>query len=329
MSKTARLLATLRATLLRAIPSALGVVILSFFLTKLVPGDAADVFAGEAGSATAEGLAAMRARMGLDQPLITQLGDYLDRLAHFSLGWSLRYDMPVSQLILQRLPNTLMLMAAGLAIALVVGISMGFVMASYRGRWPDRILSAISLLLYSAPGFWVGLMLITLFSVKLGWLPSGGAETIGADDGGFGAFADRLGHLALPSASLALFYVAIYARLTRVAMIEVGQEDHVRTALAKGLSPTTVALRHVLRNALLPVSTVAGMHAGAMLGGAVVVEMVYSWPGLGRLAYEAVMGRDFPVLLGILLLSSLLVIIMNAAVDLLHAALDPRIGAAA
>jgi len=329
MSKTARLLATLRATLLRAIPSALGVVILSFFLTKLVPGDAADVLAGEAGSATAEGLAAMRARMGLDQPLITQLGDYLDRLAHFSLGWSLRYDMPVSQLILQRLPNTLMLMAAGLAIALVVGISMGFVMASYRGRWPDRILSAISLLLYSAPGFWVGLMLITLFSVKLGWLPSGGAETIGADDGGFGAFADRLGHLALPSASLALFYVAIYARLTRVAMIEVGQEDHVRTALAKGLSPTTVALRHVLRNALLPVSTVAGMHAGAMLGGAVVVEMVYSWPGLGRLAYEAVMGRDFPVLLGILLLSSLLVIIMNAAVDLLHAALDPRIGAAA
>lgn len=329
MSKTARLLATLRATLLRAIPSALGVVILSFFLTKLVPGDAADVLAGEAGSATAEGLAAMRARMGLDQPLITQLGDYLDRLAHFSLGWSLRYDMPVSQLILQRLPNTLMLMAAGLAIALVVGIAMGFVMASYRGRWPDRILSAISLLLYSAPGFWVGLMLITLFSVKLGWLPSGGAETIGADDGGFGAFADRLGHLALPSVSLALFYVAIYARLTRVAMIEVGQEDHVRTALAKGLSPTTVALRHVLRNALLPVSTVAGMHAGAMLGGAVVVEMVYSWPGLGRLAYEAVMGRDFPVLLGILLLSSLLVIIMNAAVDLLHAALDPRIGAAA
>jgi peptide/nickel transport system permease protein len=326
MSKTARLLATLRGTLLRAVPSALGVVILSFFLTKLVPGDAADVLAGEAGSATAEGLAAMRARMGLDQSLITQLGVYLDRLAHLSLGWSLRYDMPVSQLIWQRLPNTLLLMAAGLVIALTAGIAMGFVMALYRGRWPDRILSVLSLLLYSAPGFWIGLMLITLFSVKLGWLPSGGAETIGGESNGLG---DRIRYLALPSVSLALFYVAIYARLTRVAMIEVGQEDHVRTALAKGLSPFTVALRHVLRNALLPVTTVAGMHAGAMLGGAVVVEMVYSWPGLGRLAYEAVMGRDFPVLLGILLLSSFLVIVVNAAVDVLHAALDPRIGAVA
>ena len=326
MARERRLLATLRRTLLRAVPTALGVVILSFFLTRLVPGDAADVLAGESGSATAEGLAAMRAHMGLDQPLLVQLGTYLDRLAHLSLGWSLRYNMPVSTLVMQRLPNTLMLMTAGLTIALTLGITMGFLMAFYRGRWPDRILSGLSLLLYSAPGFWIGLMLIILFSVKLGWLPSGGAETIGSDATGFAAIGDRLRYLVLPSFSLALFYVAIYARLTRVAMIEVSHQDHVRTALAKGLSPRAVALRHVLRNALLPVTTVAGIHAGAMLGGAVVVEMVYSWPGLGRLAYEAVMGRDFPVLLGILLLSSFLVIIVNAGIDLLHAALDPRIG---
>lgn len=329
MSGSTRIFGTVRRTLQRAVPTALGVVVLSFFLTRLVPGDAADVLSGEAGAATAQGMAAMRARMGLDQSVFAQFTAYLGHLAHFSLGWSLRYDMPVSTLILQRLPNTLLLMASGLIVALLVGIAMGFAMAIYRGRWPDRFLSAVSLLLYSAPGFWIGLMLIVLFSVKLGWLPSGGAETIGSDATGPGAIVERLRYLVLPASSLALFYVAIYARLTRVAMIEVSREDYVRTALAKGLNPHTVALRHILRNALLPVTTVAGIHAGAMLGGAVVIEMVYSWPGLGRLAYEAVMGRDFPVLLGILLLSSFLVILVNAAVDLLQAALDPRVGASA
>lgn len=322
-----RLLATLRRTAARAIPTAAGVVVLSFFLTRLIPGDAADVLSGEAGSATAQGTAALRRHMGLDQPLPAQFGAYLGRLAHGSLGRSLRYDMPVARLIAERLPNTLLLMAAGLAIALPLGIAAGFVMASWRGRWPDRVLSAASLLLYSAPGFWVGLLLIVLFSVTLGWLPSGGAETMASSATGLAALGERLGHLVLPAASLALFYVAVYARLTRVAMLEVAHEDHVRTAHAKGLSRRAVAVGHVLRNALVPVTTVAGMHLGGMLGGAVVIETVYGWPGLGRLAMDAVTGRDFPVLLGILLLSSFLVILANAAIDLLHAALDPRVGA--
>ncbi|MEW6644877.1 MAG: ABC transporter permease [Pseudomonadota bacterium] len=325
MPNAGRLAKTFRRTALQAIPTIFGIVVLNFLLLQLAPGDAADVLAGESGSATVETVAALKARFGLDQPALIQLLAYLDHLAHFSLGFSPRYNLPVAQIIGQRLPGTLLLMLSALIIAIALGVVLGVVMSSFAGRWPDRIISVIAILFYSIPGFWIGLMLIVLFSVKLGWLPSGGAETIGAGLSGFGAVLDRLRYMILPATSLALFYVAIYARLTRATMLEANTQDYVRTAAAKGLSPLTVTVRHVLRNALLPITTFAGLHFGGLLGGAVVVETVYSWPGLGRLAFEAVMSRDFSVLLGILLLSSLLVIIVNAAVDLLQAWLDPRI----
>ncbi|MDB5712925.1 MAG: Binding-protein-dependent transport system inner rane component [Sphingomonadales bacterium] len=315
-------------TALHAVPTALGIVILSFFLLRLAPGDAVDVLAGEAGSSTAEGMAQMRSQMGLDQSVYAQLLSYLNNLAHGSLGWSVRYNMPVMQMIGDRLPGTLILTASALAIALVLGIALGVTMAAFEGKLPDRLLSIISLVFYSLPAFWIGLMLIVLFSIKLGWLPSGGSGTIGTSATGIALLLDKARYMILPATSLALFYVAIYARLTRVSMIDVKAQDYVRTARAKGLSGRTVILRHILRNALLPVTTVAGMHVGGMLGGAVVIETVYGWPGLGRLAYESVMGRDFAVLLGILLFSSLLVIAANAAVDLLHGFLDPRVGSA-
>lgn len=327
MSALARTARSLRRTLLQAIPTVLGIIILNFFLLQLAPGDAADVMAGEAGSATEESMAALRARFGLDNPVLVQLGDYLNNLAHFSLGFSPRYGMPVLDLIGQRLPGTLTLMAMALAIAILIGLALGSIMSFFAGRLPDRVLSILALLFYSVPGFWTGLMLIVLFSVTLGWLPSGGAGTIGAMYPNWWVAAlDKARYMVLPATSLALFYVAIYARLTRAAMLEVRSQDFVRTAYAKGLSPVAVTLRHTLRNALIPITTMAGMHIGGMLGGAVVVETVYSWPGLGRLAFEAVMGRDYTVLLGILLLSSLLVIFANAIVDLLHTWLDPRIG---
>ncbi|MER8975475.1 MULTISPECIES: ABC transporter permease [unclassified Mesorhizobium] len=326
MSTLTRIGRTFRRTAIQAVPTVLGIVILNFFLMQLAPGDAADVMAGEAGSATVETMAALRQRFGLDNPLLVQLFNYLYNLAHFSLGFSPRYGMPVADLIGQRLPGTLVLMAVALAVAIVLGLALGSVMAVFAGRLPDRVLSVISLLFYSIPGFWIGLMLIVLFSVKLGWLPSGGSGTIGSNLTGLAGLWDRARYMILPALSLALFYVAIYARLTRAAMLEVQSQDYVRTAAAKGLPPAIITIRHVLRNALIPITTMAGMHVGGMLGGAVVVETVYSWPGLGRLAFEAVMGRDFTVLLGILLLSSLLVIIANATVDLLHAWLDPRIG---
>jgi len=322
-----RIARTIRRTVIQAVPTMLGIVILNFFLLKLAPGDAADVMAAEAGSATVESMAALRSRFGLDNPILVQLVDYLNNLAHFSLGFSPRYGMPVADLIGQRLPGTLMLMLAALAIAITVGLILGSLMATFAGRIPDRLISIVSLLFYSIPGFWIGLMLILFFSVKLGWLPSGGDSTIGSRLTGLPALLDRARYMILPATSLSLFYLAIYARLTRASMLEVKSQDFVRTARAKGVSPFFVTTRHVLRNALIPITTMAGMHFGGMLGGAVVVETVYSWPGLGRLAFEAVMARDFSVLLGILLLSSFLVIVANAAVDLLQAWLDPRIGA--
>lgn len=327
MQTLRRILGSLRRALQHAIPTVLGIVILNFLLLQLVPGDAADVLAGESGSATAETMAMMRSHFGLDLPLWHQLLNYLNHLAHFSLGDSPRFNMPVMDLIWSRLPNTLLLMAAALVIAVVLGLLCGVVMATWAGKWPDRVLTVLSLLLYSTPGFWIGLMAVVLFSVHLGWLPSDGNMTIGAALTGWEWLRDRLSHALLPALALASVFIAIYARLTRAAMLEVQTQDFVRTAEAKGLHPFTIQLRHVLRNALIPVTTVAGIHLGNLMGGAVVIETVFSWPGLGRLALEAVQGRDYAVSLGVLLLSSFMVIFANLLVDLLHVWLDPRIKA--
>jgi peptide/nickel transport system permease protein len=312
---------------LRALPCALGIVILGFFLLQLAPGDAVDVLTGEAGGATQETTQALRHHFGLDQPVLHQLASYLIGLAHGDLGWSARFNVPVTQLILQRLPGSLLLASSALLVSLAVGVVLGALMAAREGGLLDRLFSLAALLLYSLPSFWISLMLIVVFSIYLGWLPSGGSQTIGGPEGGLAGALDHLRYMVLPVLSLSLFYIAIYARLVRVAMIEAKAQDYVRTARAKGLSERRVLIRHVLRNALLPLTTVAGAHVGGMLSGGVVVETVYGWPGLGRLAFESVMGRDFRVLLGILLLSSLLVIVANTLVDILHGLLDPRVGA--
>ena len=323
-----RILTTLRRTAIHAGPTVLGIIVLDFLLLQLMPGDAADVIASESGVATAETMAALRERFGLDQPVLTQLMNFLGHLVQFDLGFSPRYNMSVLDMIMTRLPSTVLLMATALSLALLLGIIIGSVMAAWAGRWPDRVLSVVVLLFYSMPGFWVGLMAIVLFSVELGWLPSDGSMTIGANLTGFAFLSDRLEHLILPALALASFFVAVYARLVRASMLEVQRQDFMRTAQAKGLHPFFIQLHHALRNALIPVTTVAGMHLGNLLGGAVVVETLFGWPGMGRLALEAVLARDFSVLLGVLLLSSLLVIIANVVIDLLHAWLDPRIGAA-
>ena len=327
MTSFQRILATLRRNAVAAVPTILAIVVLNFFLLRLTPGDAADVLAGESGAATEELMRQLRARFGLDLPVLIQLKNYLLGLAQGSLGFSPRYNMPVTDLILQRLPVTVALMASALVVAFVVGVTAGYVMALCAGRWPDRVLSVVALLLYSLPGFWIGLMLIVAFSVKLGWLPSGGSETIASGLTGVDLLLDRLRHLVLPATTLALFYVAIYARLTRASVLEVSELDFVRTARAKGVGGAGLALRHILRNALIPVTTMAGIHVGGVLGGAVVVETVFTWPGMGRLAFEAVQRRDFAVLLGVLFLSSIVVIVVNMLVDLLQAWLDPRIEA--
>ena len=321
------LVRTAGRALLHALPTVAGVILLSFFLMQAIPGDAADVIAAESGSATAESMAATRKHFGLDLPMLQQLGNYLHHLARLDLGLSPRYNTPVVDLIASRLGNTALLMSTALGTALLAGLALGTVMASFVGRWPDRLLSLAALLLYSTPGFWLGLMAIILLSVQLGWLPPGGVGTLGGDERGLAHVLDVARHLVLPTLALAGFYVAIFARLTRASMLEVSRQDFVRTARAKGLAPLPVTLRHILRNALMPVLTVAGLNFGTLLGGAVVVETVFSWPGLGRLAYESVMARDYVVLMGILILSSLLVIIANIVVDLAQTALDPRVRA--
>ncbi len=316
---------TVRRTVVSAIPTVVGVLALDFLLLQLLPGDAADVLAGQSGGGTAETMAALRSRFGLDQPVLRQLLFYLWNLAHLDLGSSARFGLPVSTLVAERLPNTVLLMLTALGLALLMGLAFGWTMAACAGRWPDRMLQVVVLLCYSTPGFWVGLMAIVLFSVKLGWLPGNGSESVGADLHGLPWLLDRARYLVLPAGSLALFYVAVYARLIRSSLLEVRRLDFMRAAAAKGLSPLALVWRHALPNALIPVTTVAGLHVGNLLGGAVVVETVFGWPGMGRLALEAVIGRDYGLLMGVLLLSSLLVIAANAAIDLLQAWLDPRI----
>ena len=328
MSSTpSRLRGVLRKALWQALPTIIGIVIVIFLLLQLLPGDAVDVIAAEAGAATQETMERLRAHFGLDVSVAQQLWNYLNNLLHFNLGNSPRHNMPVTTLIGMRVGNTLVLMASALGLAFVMGVFLGAIMAFRAGKWPDRVLSVLVLILYSTPSFWLGLMAIVLFSVKLGWFPTGGSMTIGAGLTGWAYFVDLIRHLTLPAIAMAGFFIAIFSRLTRSSMLEVSRQDFVRTAQAKGVGPIALTLRHVLRNALIPVTTVAGMHFGTLLGGAVVIEVVFSWPGLGRLALESVLARDYSVLMGILFFSSLMVIVMNVLVDLLHAWLDPRIQA--
>ncbi len=327
MAERLRMFRLARRTLWQAIPTVFGILLLNFLLLRLIPGDAVDVLASESGGATEATLAQWRSHFGLDLGLGQQLLAYLSHLAHLDLGLSPRFNLPVSQLVFDRLPNTLLLMVSALLLALALGIAAGVVMASKVGRWPDRALSLTVLLLYSTPGFWIGLMAVVLFSVTLGWLPSDGIETLGMDLHGVDWLLDRVRHAILPVLTLATFYIALYARLTRASMLEVQRQDFVRTAKAKGLHPVRVAVRHVLRNALLPVTTMAGLHFAALLGGAAVTETLFGWPGLGRLTLDAVLSRDYNLLLGILLLSSILVVVVNVAMDLLQAWLDPRVQA--
>ena len=321
-SQAARMVAR---RLLKALPLLLAVVVFNFILLKLAPGDAAEVLAGESGASTPEYLAELRARFGLDRPFHIQLGNYVWKLAQLDLGYSFRHNQSVLQLILGRLPATLLLMASGLLVAVTLGGWLGVMASRKVNSLRDNLISLFAMLAFATPVFWMGLMMIVLFSVHLGWLPSGGMESIGAGHQGLARVLDVARHMIMPVATLSLFYVAVYTRIMRASMLEVFNQDYVTTARAKGLSEQRITLRHVLRNALLPVVTLVGVQIGGMLGGSVLVETVFSWPGLGRLAFEAVFQHDLNLLLGILLLCSFVVILANIAVDLAYTWLDPRI----
>lgn len=297
----------------------------NFFLLKLVPGDLVDVIASENSGITPEHVAQLREAYGLDRGLLSQLAYYLGSLARLDLGWSFRYGEPVADLILGRLPATLALVGTGLAVSVALGVLLGTLAARRPHGLVDTLLSSLATAGYSAPMFWTALMLIVGFGVHLEWFPIGGLRDVGAGHQGFALWLDYARHLVLPVATVAIYYVAIYARLSRASMIETLQEDYIRTARAKGNGEGRVVLRHALRNAILPVVTMLGLQSSALLGGSIVVETVFAWPGLGQLSFEAIASRDVNLLLGILLLSAALVALLNIVVDALYGVLDPRV----
>ena len=311
--------------LVQAIPIVLAIVVLNFFLLQLAEGDAVDVLAGEAGSATPEYMAELRAKFGLDQPLPVQLAVYLKNVVMLDLGYSFRHEMPVSQLIVDRLLPTALLMFSTILLAVGFGIVLGLVAAIGLNTWRDTAISFFALLTYATPLFWVGLMLIVVFSLNLGWFPTSGMENFAMFYEGWDRVWDIAHHLVLPTITLSLFYLALYTRLMRASMLEQAGQDYVTTARAKGVTERRIMFVHVLRNALLPVVTMAGVQVGALIGGSVIVESVFAWPGLGMLAFEALFSRDLNLLLGIFLLSALLVVAVNLIVDIIYSSLDPRI----
>jgi peptide/nickel transport system permease protein len=321
----ARLLRYVVRRLLQAIPVILGVVILNFLLLQLAPGDAATVLAGEAGGAPAEYIQALRQRFGLDQPVLVQLGLYIKNILFLDLGYSFRNASPVLPLIMARLWPTLLLMGTTLLLSVGIGVLLGLLAAIWVRTWKDHVISVAAIIAYAMPLFWIGLMLILVFSVKLGWLPTSGMEDAAAFYEGWERVIDIAKHLVLPSITLSLFYMALYARLMRATMLEQHGLDYVTTARAKGLTEKQITVRHMVRNALLPVVTVAGVQVGGLLGGSVVTEAVFAWPGLGQLAFQSLFARDLNLLLGIFFISSCLVVAVNILVDIVYLMLDPRI----
>jgi len=324
-SRRGAALRLLRRRLAQAVPLMLGVVVINFVLIHLAPGSFLELMTAENQVSDPATVELLRKTYGMEDPLWLQLVKYIWALLHLDFGFSYRQNMPVIDAIAINLPATLLLMISSIALAFAVGVAAG-VVASVKVRtfW-DSLVSVAAMFFFAAPSFWLGIMMIVLFAVKLGWMPVGGMATIGGATGGIGVVLDILHHLILPTLALGLFYAAIYARVMRSSMLEVSQLDFVRTARAKGLSRNQVTLHHVLRNALLPVVTILGVQMGTVLAGSVVIESVLSWPGVGSLLFDSVSSRNYPVVLGIMVLGSLVVIAANIAVDLLYMWLDPRI----
>ena len=319
----------LKATLTRvlyAIVLLIAVLVLNFSMLHLAPGDVADTIAQSSGGADAEILAQIRKDYGLDQPFLTQLGSYIGRVVQFDLGYSFFYNLPVTQLIMERLPATLLLVISAQLLALVVGVVLGVISARNPNGITSHFVTGLALFGYSAPVFWTGILLLIAFSLNIPIFPSSGMRDVTLSGGFFAHAFDVLRHLFLPMIALCSVYLALYSRLCRSSMLEVLGSDYIRTAKAKGLSGTQVVYKHALKNALSPVITLAGLQFSAVISGAVLVEAVFSWPGLGTLAFQSIIARDTPTILGILFFSALVVIIGNLITDMVLRLIDPRVG---
>jgi peptide/nickel transport system permease protein len=310
--------------LLQAVPLVLGVIAVNFLLISFAPGDPVTALLGEY-PAPPEYVAQLRREFGLDRPAPARLALYAWNILRGNLGFSFAYRLPVVTLVAERMGNTFLLMATALTLAAVVGVGLGVAAARRPGSGLDAASTGVSLAGFSIPDFWLSQLLVLLFAVALGWLPAQGIRSVREEYAGLAAAADLARHLVLPATALSFRYMALIARLTRASMIEAMSQDFILAARARGVPERRVLVQHGLRNAALPVVTVIGYNFAFVLAGSALVETVFGWPGVGRLLYDAILQRDTPVLLGILLMVSVTVVVVNLLVDLVYAVLDPRV----
>ena len=284
--------------------------ILVTLLIHIVPGDPVQIMFAQSQGSTPEQIEQVRKNLGLDQPIYIQYFNYIDQLSKGDLGKTIRGGQPVLEVIFQRLPNTILLAVSAMVIALSLGVPLGFLAAYNRGTISDTLIMILAISGISMPHFWLGLILLFIFAVDLGWLPVSGSGLL---------------NLVLPALTLGISNAAIFARLTRTSMIEILQQDFVITALAKGLPKKYVLRKHVLRAGLIPLVTMMGMQFAFMMGGAIVVENIFSWNGVGRMAVEAIFQRDYPIIQGFILTFSIIVVFVTISLDIIYAFIDPRI----
>ncbi|RZL96003.1 MAG: ABC transporter permease [Variovorax sp.] len=313
--------------LLQGLALVLAVVVLNFVLVHAAPGDPVETIAGASGGMSPELMAQLRAQYGLDKSMPVQLGVYLGKVLQGDLGYSYFFNLPVTSMIAERVPATLLLVLSSVLLAFTVGTALGVLSSRKPNGMLSQFITVLSMVGFAAPVFWVGIMLVILFASIVPILPVAGMRSIDSTGGGLKDVLDVLHHLVLPTVTLGLVYLAQYSRLSRSSMLDVLGSDFIRTARAKGLADHVVLYKHALRNALLPVVTVLGLQFGNVLAGAILVETVFNWPGLGRLAFDSVLRRDYPTILGVLLFSSIVVVVMNQLTDLCYRLIDPRIRA--
>lgn len=300
--------------LLLMIPILLGVTFIVFFIMNLTPGDPAAIILGD--QASAEALAAMRLELGLDKPLLVRYFKYIWDMLHGDLGLSYKNQLSVWAQVIDKFPNTAILAVAGIFVALIIGIPVGIISAKKQYTALDNTSMVLSLIGVSMPNFWLGLLLSLLFALKLGWLPSQGMGS---------GFVGLLRSIVLPAITLGTGSAATVVRMTRSSMLEVIRQDYISTARAKGISERQVTFRHMLKNAMIPIVTAVGLQFGSLLGGAMLTETVFSWPGLGRLMVESINSKDIPMVMGATIFLAIMFSVVNLIVDLIYAFIDPRI----
>ncbi|MGH7739233.1 MAG: ABC transporter permease [bacterium] len=312
--------------LLLMVPLLLGISVISFAIMQLAPGDPASLSAAMNQKIDPSYIEKLRASYGLNEPIPVQYWHWLSHLCRLDFGNSFKDGRPVLTLIAEHLPATLLLSGLSLVLLFLIGVPLGVAAAYYQGKWPDRLITAFTFFGFSMPDFWLALMMMLLFGVTLGLFPISGMRSLGAEDLPFwDGLGDLIRHLALPLFVTTFVALASVSQYAKTSLLEVIRQDYIRTARAKGLSESQVILKHALRNALIPIVTLMGLSLPGLIGGSVIIESIFAWPGMGRLGYESMMNHDYPVVMGVGIISAFLTLLGNLLADIGYAWLDPRV----